>query len=519
MRGIPPWLSQTMPSRPVWCCLRSPLIITITLLAVFSSAAAQDFTLQSSQPLQLAPQLRHTRWIAQRLGADGGPGKPWDRLGLHRLLRRDLDPHQSTVVFFLPGMNSNAEQILADGLFARVADTLDEHPELPAQRLSAWRTELTGLLQRSTPHVLAEAGYAVYAMDYRTHFVPPATDPNTLSFMRHWGWAMFLDDIAAAIAAARQDSGAARVILAAESLGGLFALNYAACTPQDIAALVFIDGGDGNRVQLTPQTLLTLLGLPSSTGQDGSILMDDTILPGMLQHVVDSVVIPLLHATGTYATDMGEELATMQPAMWADPLARPKDPTTGRTLPQSTYVDWAAAQLRAVPFHLFTAPDQNTSLGLAGIWASFDRYFPLQILLESMDQLEFGLMAAGLNTRFGSRPAGSCPDGRPFVQGYRSIEVPAIGFLSHFGLTLWGPWNPQLGSSDVTLGGSYPEMGHLDMYIGTHTYPLISEPLLHWLTTHGFPPLRPQQAQGNKPDHPYHMRNGPVSTWMKLERG
>ena len=364
---------------------------------------------------------------------------------------------------------------------------MDRHPELPAERIAGWRNELKGIFTRSTPHVLAEAGYAVYAMDYRGHFVSPATPPSALTFMGSWGWAMFLDDIQTAIQKAKEDSGAQKVILAAESLGGLFALNYASCqAQQDISAMVLIDGGDGGRVQLSPQTLLTLLGMRSGTEQGGLGLMDGTLLPGALQTALNSVIIPLLHATGTYASDMGEELATVQPAMWPDPLGRPVNPANGKPYPQNTYVDWAAQQLTSVPFHLFTAPNQNTPLGLAGIWATFDRYFPLQVLLESMDQFEFGLQLG----KRAPKTAGVCPNGTPFIEAYRTIDVPTIGFLSHFGLTLWGPWNPQLGSQDVTMGGAFPDMGHLDMYIGTNSEQRISEPLLSWLEAHGMKPRR-----------------------------
>jgi pimeloyl-ACP methyl ester carboxylesterase len=491
-----PEMSEKMAARPWRQIIRQRhgllgvlLLMGIAWLVPCQRAWAQNFVLQQRESLVLAPELEHDYWTAQRKAGDGSPGQAWDRIGLHRLLRRGLDPHQATVVFFLPGMNSSGEQILADGLFKQVASSLDHHPELPAQRIAGWRDELKGIFERSTPHVLAEAGYVVYAMDYRGHFVPSAIPPTKLSFMSSWGWAMFLDDIATAIQKAKEDSGAQKVILAAESLGGLFALNYAAChARQDLSALAFIDGGDGGRVQLSPQTVLTLLGIHSGTERGGIRLMDGTFLPDALQAALNIAIIPLLHATGTYASDMGQELATVQPLMWQDPLARPVNPANDKPYPQDTYMDWAAQQLTSIPFHLFTAPDQNTPLGLAGIWATFDRYFPLQVLLESMDQLEVGLSVG--SQPHAAKTAGVCSDGRSFLRGYNTIAVPTIGFLSHFGLTLWGPWNPLLGSRDVTLGGAFPDMGHLDMYIGTNTDQRISQPLLHWLVSHDFMPQR-----------------------------
>mgnify|MGYP005810261429 CR=1 FL=1 len=472
------------------------LFLAMDICIFMRPAISQDYVLQGSQPLALDPELQHIYWVTQRPAGDGGPSQSWDKVGLHRLLLQGRDPHKSTVIFFLPGMSSSAEQIFVDGLFQRVAAELNNHPELPAERINAWRNELKGIFTRSTPHVLAHAGYVIYGMDYRTHFVSPSISPGDLSFMSSWGWAMFLDDIATAIQKAKEDSGAQKVILAAESLGGLFALNYASChAQQDISAMVLIDGGDGGRLRLSLPAFQALLNKERTRRQEpialsngdstgyNPLVMRNQMLPQLLQEVTNIVIRPMLWQRKTYSAVMDDAFAAMLPSIWADPLARPVDPSDGKPYPEATYVDWAAQRDTSL---FSTAPGQNTTLGLANDWATSDPYFPLEVLLESMDQLEIGRVQP--QTR--AKSAGVCPDGSLFVNDYSHIEVPTIGFLSRFGLTVWGQWTPQLGTPDVSLGGAYPDMGHVDMFIGTNSYPRISGPLLAWLASHGFMPQR-----------------------------
>ena len=64
---------------------------------------------------------------------------------------------------------------------------------------------------------------------------------------------------------------------------------------------------------------------------------------------------------------------------------------------------------------------------------------------------------------------------------YKNIDVPLISFESKFGLLLWGPFTNGIKSKDVTNGGEYPFLGHLDVFIGKNNYKLINKPVLDWL--------------------------------------
>ena len=90
---------------------------------------------------------------------------------------------------------------------------------------------------------LAARGVDVFTMDYRTAAVP-ADPPADLSFMAGWTTGAFLDDIAAAVALAKQVSGRERLFLGGFSRGVSLAYLHAARRWQDdVCGLVMLDGG------------------------------------------------------------------------------------------------------------------------------------------------------------------------------------------------------------------------------------------------------------------------------------
>lgn len=72
-------------------------------------------------------------------------------------------------------------------------------------------------------------------------------------------------------------------------------------------------------------------------------------------------------------------------------------------------------------------------------------------------------------------------DVEEYYKDYKDINVPLIAFISRLGLLLWGPFNPEIKSSDVTLGGTYLNLGHLDIYIGTNALENVNMPTIKWL--------------------------------------
>src|ERR1700730_11525807 len=91
--------------------------------------------------------------------------------------------HPAIVMLYLPGTNMNGEVALDDPRY-------------------------------SLPLYLAAHGVDVWAMDYRTHFVPPDTPPAKLAAMAGWTDRVFDGDIEAAAAFLRAQTHREKIFLA-----------------------------------------------------------------------------------------------------------------------------------------------------------------------------------------------------------------------------------------------------------------------------------------------------------------
>jgi pimeloyl-ACP methyl ester carboxylesterase len=137
---------------------------------------------------------------------------PFDRIGLHRITSGPVPPaHPAIVMLYLPGTNMNGE-IAID----------DPHHSLPIY--------------------MGSHGVDFWALDYRTHFVPPANSAANLVELRTWTNEMFEADISAAARFVMAATGRERIFLSGFSRGVLFAYLYAAAHPDKVEGLVLFDG-------------------------------------------------------------------------------------------------------------------------------------------------------------------------------------------------------------------------------------------------------------------------------------
>ena len=173
----------------------------------FAVPAQQGFS-QVGAPLALkgAPGIYQWHFVAKR-----GPS-PFDRIGLHRIASGPAAPaHPEIVMLYLPGTNMNGEVAVDD-------------------------------LRYSMPLYLAAHGVDVWAMDYRTHFVPPGTPAEKLAVMAGWTSRVFDGDVEAAAAFVSARTHAEKVFIAGFSRGASFAYLFAAMHPQRVAGLAILDG-------------------------------------------------------------------------------------------------------------------------------------------------------------------------------------------------------------------------------------------------------------------------------------
>jgi len=191
-------------------CIALMLAITIARGAercAFALPPLRGFSqIAAPRALKGGPGIYEWQFVAER-----GPSR-FDRIGLHRIASGPVAPaHPGVVMLYLPGTNMNGEVAIDDPRY-------------------------------SMPLYLAAHGVDVWAMDYRTHFVPPDTPAEKLAAMSGWTNSVFESDIEAAAAFASVETRNEKLFVAGFSRGASFAYLFAARHPQKVVGLVILDG-------------------------------------------------------------------------------------------------------------------------------------------------------------------------------------------------------------------------------------------------------------------------------------
>jgi pimeloyl-ACP methyl ester carboxylesterase len=137
---------------------------------------------------------------------------PFDKIGLHNVASGKTAPeHPDLVVLYLPGTNMN-------GI---VAPDDDKH---------------------SLALYLASHGVDFWAMDYRTHYVPPEKTGDDLKELSGWTYDLFAGDIDEAVTFVRAHTHREKIFLAGFSRGVTNAYLYTALHPENVQGLIVLDG-------------------------------------------------------------------------------------------------------------------------------------------------------------------------------------------------------------------------------------------------------------------------------------
>ncbi len=401
------------------------LVIVVTPVA----SSSDDWTFIDKRRVKAYPRLREYIWEKVPLAEPHGP---FDKIGLRRVVKVGTKPRG--VVFILPGTWSNAEQMISNP------------PEDPWIKYENY----------TFPYYLANRGFDVYAIDYRTHFVPIILDPEDLSFMAFWGWDQWISDIKEAVEKAKEVSGAKRIYMAGESFGGSAAMNYASLYwEEDLKGIILLDGGTGAKYP--------------------ELVTNSTNLPALIAWMI---------ATGTWSREVGApatgslfvyKYADANPDAPAEfppgvPLQPDTNPFTGE--PWADITEWAAFML-----YMAWGPGVVTNIYegygdprvMIHIDATFDRYWPTRLSLESTAISDWD----------------NCPYVTyDFDDHYCEVDVPLLAFTSElFGLAYWGPFRHGITNPDFT--GIYLwRYGHLDVYAGEYSEIDVKSPTYEWLISH-----------------------------------
>ena len=186
-------------------------VLAVLLLFIALGAAAPAAQAGFS-PVGTARELKGAPGIYQSTYQATVGKSPFDKIALHRVAKGANPPaHPDAVVLYLPGTNMNGEVALEDPRY-------------------------------SFQVYLAEQGFDVWSMDYRTHFIPPQTPQSDLSELAGWTNDLFESDIDAAAKFVSEKTGRGKLFVAGFSRGVEFAYLYAAMHPESVAGIIALDG-------------------------------------------------------------------------------------------------------------------------------------------------------------------------------------------------------------------------------------------------------------------------------------
>jgi pimeloyl-ACP methyl ester carboxylesterase len=415
---------------------------------------SNDWTLTSNaRALKAYPNLFEYIW---QKNASMAPNGLYDKIGLHRLIKTGVT--LKGVVLILPGTYGSGEFLASN-------PTTDNY---------------TMTENESQAVYWANRDYDVYAMDYRTHFVPDSLNPlppgslnsSKLSFMSNWGWDQWMSDINEAVNKVKEMSGAASIFMGGQSFGGRATMNYAATFPLNVRGIILMDGGNASR-NTTPTNTYNLTAALAQENVAQNWYLVTPALPG--------------------STPLSTAFKYLAQYALANPGAPAFNPYTNTTFgpPVNPLTNKTFANITEVfGFIMQSAAMTNTTGGymkastLIRTFATMDMFWPDRLNLEYNAYMNWN----------------NCPYvTRDFDDNFQYVNVPLIGFTSQlYGLPRAGPVG-NIANPDVTkvvLSG----YGHLDVFEGLFSARDVSEPAYQWMNNRmPAPPLTPTPVPTQQP--------------------
>ncbi len=363
-----------------------------------AAGASADWTPGKGAPIEGAPDVEHSVWNVSR-----APGGPFDHIEVHRY-RTKAAPFAT--MLYLPGTNMNGEAALST----------EDH--------NLWI-------------FMARRGVEVFTLDYRTRFSSSSADLKDLVSLKEWTTATFVEDIKAAGALARQESGRTQLYVAGFSRGVFLAYAYACAEPTAVAGLLALDGqfkSHAPKGQYDPSADLRKLEENGAWASDVS---------------------------GRLGWEGRQKLMQATAANPGAPATDPKFKTLGEQLSNLLQFAWGPGAL-ANPLGSQSRPEV-----LARLLAGYDRYYP------AVQDLDARRMADRDDD-----PA------TPLDDLWGEMKVPILYFGNARMAGDWllnGIYSAQKsGSADVTIH-VLEGYGHLDVLVSDHARREVFEPSLAWI--------------------------------------
>jgi dienelactone hydrolase len=409
-------------------------LTTATNQFSFSAALKSDpqydwVLVNEARSVKAYPALQEYVW---QKNATMPPNGQYDKIALHRIVNSATTPRG--VIFINPGTYGNGEQLTSN-------PPTDNYTKYENNTLA---------------YYWANRGFDVYALDYRTHFVPQDLNSSQLGFMANWGWDQWINDIKEGVTKAKEVSGAKKVFMTGFSLGGFATMNYATKYGQeDLRGIILLDGGwtakNQNYNSTNTYNLTNTLNLVAKSGVFGYEFPN---LPGLPTSPPGAIL------TLQYALQNPDAAALIRGTNQSLPPTI--NPLTNKTWTNIT--EWYTVT-QSGPFNNILGGYANATISLRQS-ATNDRYWPKKIYVELGAYNDWN----------------NCPDlAFDFDDHYKDINVPLIDFSSQlFGVPTFGIPINGIASSDYT-SKILSNYGHTDVIVGTYSVRDVSQPILDWM--------------------------------------
>jgi pimeloyl-ACP methyl ester carboxylesterase len=412
-------------------------------LVAWSNAINQDWTLvTNARTMKAYPNLRESIW---QKNASMAVTSPYDKIGLHRLVNPSIPSKGVVFITDCPTWGTGEERIT--------------NP--PTDNWT--KTE-----NFSQAIYLANRGYDVYAIDYRTHFVPNNLATSQMGFMANWSWDVWVYDIKEAAEQAKTISGTSKFFISGECSGAEAALNYATKYSSDLRGIILLDPNflgvnPPYPIVDTPRTTNTYNLTTALANMDKAQNWTRVDWPQWFKdwanYALQNPGAPAISVNGTAAT----------PTI---------NPLTNKTWTNMTeYFAYSVTYNFGLPA---TPGLYSNVLGGYGNTTQDEycfansEYVPLRLYYEN------AAMSDWVNCPYMSYD---------YNDHYKDINVPVITFESSIFGNRAGPFQFVNGMATTDFTGvMLPNYGHMDVFIGTYSARDVSQPTINWMTNHYQPP-------------------------------
>ncbi len=361
------------------------------------------------------PDLREYYWekVPKQL-----PNDEYDRIGLCRVV--DCSTKTGDVVFILPGTWSAGSQLIGQ----RDSDFYYTREESRAYAL-----------------YLANRGFDVFSINYRTYYVPDTIDKSETDFMMDWGWDQWISDIDECVQKIKDITGKRKIFMAGQSFGGGAMENYAALHwKHNLKGLIGLDGGSGGKnAAITTNT------------HNLSAALEAVPSGGWAQEAP-------FHLCWKYAYQFPGAPA-IDPYTMLPPIPAPAF---------NNISEFGKFYLTTMTNLSNMSGGYGTIMPMLSILSGLTKFFPTRLGIETANFRDWNC---------------STQVTTDFDEYIINIDLPYFGVhsgMSGLNTFLYGTANP----SDFTAF-DLPYYRHLDIYAGEHMEEDISEPLVEWLIAHG----------------------------------